>query len=231
MKWKYLAYAGLAASALVAAGAYFYWKSNGENSGIVLKQVIKREFYIQLIQEMRQYFNLRYLKSVKEYRETRRKFEPQSSEYENAVVAFHHKTQALVEDAQKEVLRRYRLSKDNFELSVNFYDTDPELKDLVASIVDTKITINSDQILDRDETKRILDYYQSRLREFESDCPDLEEYMIINTRIEDEVFNEFGIELDVLTESWEIYKKDIEELYEQIRNQTYCVLASTDNSF
>jgi hypothetical protein len=105
------------------------------------------------------------------------------------------------------------------------------LQPYANDIVNTSIPIDPKKILSKDLAKEILDYFQNRLKEYESDCPDLEEYMIINTQIEDEIFNVYGIEIEILTGSWEVYKKELEELYEPLRNQTYCVLASTDNSF
>jgi hypothetical protein len=232
MKWEYLAYAAVAATTVAAiTGAYFYHHSNTCASGIILKQVIKKSTYIQIIQEMREFTNSGYQKKLKEFREKRRKLDPESLEYEKLVISFNHESKSLVEQAQELVLKKYRLTQSHFEDSVNFYDSDPELQNLVINVFDTFISVKEEQLLGLEETKRILDYYQSRLKEYESDCPDLEEYMIINNKIEDEVFKLFSIEIEVMNASWEIYKKEIEDMYEAIRNQTYCVLASTDNSF
>ena len=229
MKWKILACAATAIAAL--AGAYILLRPKSLEPGIILIQVIKCETYMEICKSMRDFFTTKYQKKLKKYRNLRRTLPSSSLEYEKCVLEFNQKTKKIVEKAQNSILHSYSILKKTFEDSVNYYDSDPLLQPYANDIVNTSIPIDAKKILSKDLAKEILDYFQNRLKEYESDCPDLEEYMIINTQIEDEIFNVYGIEIEILTGSWEVYKKELEELYEPLRNQTYCVLASTDNSF
>lgn len=229
MKWQVWACAATTIAAIT--GAYLYLRSQPHPPGLALIQIIKRDTYIKICKEMQEYFSSKYQKMLKKCRQSRRLLQSSSHEYEKCISIFNQKTKKLAEKAQDSILNSYSISKKAFENSVNYFDSDPDLQQYVKDIVNTQIPINPKDILPKHLAKEILDYYQDRLREFESDCPDLDEYMIINSQIGDEIFNVYGVEIEVLTESWEIYKKEFEEMYEPLRNQTYCVLASSDNSF
>lgn len=228
MKWKILACAAAALS--TAAGLYFYL-SRAPPEGLSMVQIIKRSTYKTLTSQMRDYFKANYQKELRNYRQYRRTLSSRSAEYEKCVQDFNKRVQELVEEAQVLILSQYGLSKKHFQDSVNYYDLDAELQNCAAEMVDPTVQVEDGQILPKEEAKNILDFYQARLKEYESECPELEEYMIINIQIEDEIFRKFKIELEVLNASWEVYKDEFQERYEQLRNQTYCVMASTDNSY
>ena len=229
MKWKGWVYAATALA--TAAGLYLYLKSPAPPNGLTIVQIIKRSTYKSLTTQMRVYFKENYQKELINYRKTRRLLLSRSAEYEKCVQDFNKRVQDLVEEAQVLVLTRFGLSKKHFQDSVNYFDLDPELQSCAGEMVDPTIQVESGQILGKEETKKILDFYQARLKEYESECPELEEYMIINVQIEDEIYRKFKVELEVLNASWEVYKEEFQDLYEQLRNQTYCVMASTDNSY
>lgn len=229
MKWQVWACAATSIAAI--AGTYIYFHNKPQPPGLTLIQIIKRDTYIKICKEMQEYFSGKYQIMLKKCRQVRRSLQSSSHEYEKCISLFNQETKKLAEEAQDSILNSYLISKKTFENSVNYFDSDPDLQQYVKDIVNTQIPIDSKNILPRDLAKEILDYYQDRLREFESDCPDLDEYMIINSQIGDEIFNVYGVEIEVLTGSWEVYKREFEEMYEPLRNQTYCVLASSDNSF
>jgi hypothetical protein len=229
MYWRSWAYSAAALAA--ATGLILFLKPRALPSGLKVITIINRSSYIEISSEMRKYFQKRYKTSLKAHRAYRRSLISRSAEYQESIQSFNKSVNDLVSEAQVNVLSWYKLSQNYFENSVNYYDLDPDVKHYAEKVFDMDLPVSESQIMGPEKTKTILDYYQSRLREYESECPELEEYMIINAQIHDEIFRKFEIEIEVLNASWEKNKEEFGDMYEGLRNQTYYVLASTENSF
>lgn len=228
MKWKHLVYS--AAAMATATSLLLCLKSRAVPAGLQQVQIINLKSYVQISTEMREYFKERYVRSQRKLREYRRSLISRSAEYEQAIKDFNKKVRLLVAEAQEQVLKKFRLTKKQFEDSVNYYDSDLNVRNLAEKIYDVGMPVQEKEILEPEQTKAVIDFYKERLEEYESDCPELDEYMIINAQIHDEIFRKFKVEIEVVDASWERYREEFGNMYEGLRSQTFYVLASTENS-
>jgi hypothetical protein len=229
MGWKYLAYAATALCASV--GIIVYLKKRQSSSDFITTKVLSPESYKEVATAMRALYSKNYWKELALSRSKRRNLLARSAEYEKEVTDFQNLVKELVQRAQKQILGEYRIKSEYFENSVNFYDSDYEMKQYGNDLVNPYSNESQKKKLGKEETERILTYYSSRMKDFEIECPDLDEYMIINMEIEDEIFRNFKVEIEEVNAAWEMHKKDLEDIVEPLKNQTHFILASTNDSY
>lgn len=220
-----------AAALCTTAAVVLYIRSRNNSKDYINKTILTKESYREVCHEIRKYFSEIYYKELNVSRIERRALISRSAEYEKIVSNFQKRLKPMLEEAQLKITKQYRISKKYFEDSVNYYDSDPDLKEFGDQLVQPLPLKNSGKKLAKEETRVILNFYSARLKEFESECPDLDEFMLINTQIEDEVYRTYKIEMEELNAAFEIYKNEMEEIVEPLKSQTSYVFASTDDSF
>jgi hypothetical protein len=228
MSLKYYALASVAVCA--SLGLAFYLHKHRLSPDYLTIKVLSPDSYIAITKAMREFYSKNYWKELAQFRSQRRELNPRSAEYQKIADNFQSLVKNLVIKAQERILREFGISTEDFERSVNFYDSDPELKQYGCDLVNPYSKNNSEIRLSKGKTKEILVFYSERMKEFESDCPDLDEYMLNNMEIEDEVFRRFGVDIEDVNAAWEVHKKDMEEIVDPLKNQTHYVLASSSDS-
>ncbi|OMJ87109.1 hypothetical protein SteCoe_11259 [Stentor coeruleus] len=229
MAARIFAYA--AAALCTTAAVAMYIRSRNNSKDYIKKTILTKESYKEVCHEIRKYFSEIYYKELNLSRIERRSLISRSAEYEKIASNFQKRLKPMLEEAQLKTIKQYRISKKYFEDSVNYYDSDPELKEFGDQLVQPLPMKNTGKKLSKEETRVILNYYSTRLKEFESECPDLDEYMLINMQIEDEIYRTYKVEMEDLNAGFEMYKSDMEDIVEPLKNQTSYVFASTDDSF
>lgn len=229
MALKYLAYA--AAALCTTTAVVLYLRSKSSPQDLITKTILTKESHIKITQKIREIFSMIYWKELKNARIERRKFQARSAQYETVVSGFQKKIKSFLEQAQAQVLKEYRVTKACFEDSINFYDSDPNFKQYGCDLVKPLPENKKKEVLSREETKEILTFYSERYKEYENDCPDLDEYMEINCEIEDEIYRIYKVEIEEVNAAFEAYEKEMEEIVEPLKNQTHYILESNDRSY
>ena len=161
----------------------------------------------------------------------RRTLQARSAEYEQCVLKFQKNTKNFLEEAQKQIVSEFGISDKIFEESVNYFDSDSELKEYGEKLVHP-IPLEPIKItLSREQTENILKLYTIRMKEFENGCQDLDEYLTLNHQIEDEIFRTYNIEIEELNFALQQYNNELKALIEPLKTQTSYILASTDDSY
>ena len=176
-------------------------------------------------------FSSRYWPELTKSRDERRKYYPDSPEYHTCVLTFQKTIKRLLEESTNIVLKNYRISKEVFEESVNFYDSDPELKQHGENLVKPINRELPPTKLSREATKSILVYFSNKLREKNNECLDFDEYIVTTSQIEDEIYNMDRIEIEEFNYAVEKYQDHLGDIIKSMKQQTSSILASSDTSF
>lgn len=216
---------------IASAASYAYYKSGQKSCTLIKKVILAKESYIEITQKIRKVFTEIYRPELKKSREERRKLQARSSEYEKCVSAFQNTMKVILDEASKRVIKEYGINNKILEDSVNYFDSDSEMKEYGEKLVQPLPFEPSEVRLTKEETKKILHFYLARSKESETDCPDLDDYLVMNSQIEDEIYRNFRVEIEDVNHAYEIYKKDLEEIVEPLKTQTSYILASADDSF
>jgi thymidylate synthase len=221
-----------AAMLLASTAGVFYWRSMiTAPQEYTQRRILAKDSYKELTIEIRKVFTDKYWPEQKKSREERRKCHPESAEYQTCVLNFQKTIKKLIEESTIEVLKKYRIAKEIFEESVNFYDSDEELKEYGENIVKPNNQELPPTKLSMSDTNKILQYFANKLREKNSDCLDFDEYLVITSQIEDEIYKAYRIEIEEVNNAFEKYKDHLEDVVESMKQQTSSILASTDTSF
>lgn len=225
-------YFSAAAMLLAGTAGAFYWRSvQSAPSEYINRRILTPDSYKEIATCIRKVFSEQYWKEIKKSRDERRKYIPDSGEYQDCVLNFQKTIKRLLEEATVIVLQEYRVSKEIFEESVNFYDSDFELKDFGDNLIKplsqdlppAKISIN--------DTRKILHYFDSKLKDKNSECLELDDYIVATCQIEDEVYKSYRIEVEDVTNMVERNKSEFEEIVDSMKQQTSSILASADTSY
>ncbi|OMJ85757.1 hypothetical protein SteCoe_12823 [Stentor coeruleus] len=223
-----------AAAAMFLAGTAgaFYWRTlNPESESFIHKKILTPDSYKEITSAIRSRFSSKYWPELKAYRTERRRCHPDSAEYQTSVLNFQKTIKRMVEESTNEILKEFRVNKDVFEESVNFYDSDLELKEYGESLIKPINPVLPPTKLSMNDTNTILQYYSNNLKDKNSDIIDFDEYLVITSQIEDEIYRNYRIEIEEVTNAFEKYKDHLEDVVESMKMQTSSILASTDNSF
>lgn len=222
-----------AAAMLIASTAsILYWKKRqSHQDDFTQRQILTRDSYKEIATEIRLAFSRKYWPEVKKFRNERRSFSPYSQNYQNIVFNFQKVIKRLIEESTLEVLKEFRVNKEIFEESVNFYDDDPELKEYGENLIKALPLEANKTILSKARTNEILSYYSTRLKEKNSECLELDDYLLSTSEIEDEIFKRYEIEMEDLTSAVEEYKDYLQNIVEDMRRETSNIMSSTDVSF
>ena len=220
------------ASALVLAGAssFLYIRSKKKSQSLIKKQILNRESYKAFTHAIRVAYTANYWPELKKSREERRKLQARSAEYEKCVSNFQKKMKVLLNDATKKAIKDFGISEKIFEESVNYFDNDSELREYGEKLVQP-LTQEPGILLSKEEVRKILNFFSSRAKENESECLDLDEYIVSNSQIEDEIFRTYKLEIEDVNFAFEKYKNDLEEIVEPLKNQTSYILASSEDAY
>ena len=224
----------LSAAAMLLAGTAgaFYWRSVANATGEYIKRrILTSESYREIAINIRRLFSERYWPELKKSRTERRKYHPDSTEYHTCVLNFQKTIKKLHDESIATVLRDYRVKKDIFEESVNFYDSDIELKEYGDNIIKPLSPDPQPVKLSENDTNKIMQYFATKLKEKNSDCLDFDEYIVATCQIEDEIYKSYRIEVEEINDAAEKYKDSVEDIVESMKQQTSSMLASTDTSF
>ena len=220
----------ISAVAIFSSAGCFFYSSMRSKSILIKKYILSKECYKEVTIAIRKQFSLLYWPELKKSRDQRRKLQARSAEYEKCVSHFQKKIKNLIEEATKKVTKEFGISNTIFEDSVNYFDSDADLREYGEKLVVPLPIENKKVRLSREETKKVLTVYSMRLKDCDTGCPDLDEYLILNTQIEDEIYRAFRIEIEELTQALELYD-DLDDLVEPLKSQTSYILASTDDTY
>jgi hypothetical protein len=223
-----------AAAALIAGTAgLFLWKKKNPSAEVsfVRKSILTPDSYREITSAIREQFNVRYWPELKRSRDERRRCHPDSAEYQTIVLNFQKTIKRLNDESTEMVLKTFRLPKSIFEESVNFFDSDEELKEFGENLIKPIPRLAQQTKLSMGDTKRILEYFSTKLKEKNYECLDVDEYLVLTSQIEDEIYKAYRIEIEELNSAYEKFKDSLEEIVEPMKMQTSSIMASSDNSF
>lgn len=221
-----------AAMLLASTASLLYWKKRqSQDSDFTQRQILTRESYKEITTGIRQNFSKKYWPEVRKFRNERRTYSPYSQTYQNIVLNFQKVIKRLVDESTHEVLKDFRVYKEIFEESVNFYDEDPELKEYGENLIKAIPIDGNKMILSKARTNEILSYFSSRLKEKNAECLELDDYLLSTSEIEDEIFKRYEVEMEDLTSAVEEYKDYLQDIVEDMRRETSNIMSSTDVSF
>ena len=213
------------------AGVIMWRKSKSGQSDFLQRRILTRDSYKEITAAIRVRYSSKYWPEVKKFRIERRSFSPSSQSYHNIVNNFQKTIKKLIDESTQEVLKTFRVEKEIFEESVNFYDEDPELKECGENLIKPLPIETCRNLLSRAMTNEILIYFSNRLKEKNSECIELDDYLLSTSEIEDEIFKRFGIEMEELTYAVEEYKEYLHEIVDDMRRETSTMMNSVDTSF
>lgn len=224
--------ASAAAVLLASTAGVYYWKLKPKpNTDFMQVQLLTPESYKEIAVKIRECFNNKYWPELKTCREQRRRCNPASPEYQAIVLNFQKVIKRILDESTHEVLTRFRIPKQTFEDSVNFYDSDPELKEYGENIIKPLPVEISRSKLDAEKTKQILFTFNQKLKERNADYVEVDEYITTTSQIEDEIFRAYKIEMEEFNAAVEKHKDFVNEILDDMKQTTSAVMASSDNSF
>ncbi|CAG9326499.1 unnamed protein product [Blepharisma stoltei] len=228
---KELTIAGCAVA--ISAGVFLYFYTRKKQKGNMLRvEILSKESFIEICQNIRSQYSNNYWPAVKECRIERRRYSPKSENYEQAIVNFQRRTKAFLDSATEQVTRKYGISHKIFENSVNYYDSFPEIAQYSEELVKPAYTEEIKSDLTVNQVRDVMIYYSNRFNELNADyLGDFEDYYIVTSQIEDEIYKKYKIEVEELNNEYEKYKTELEDIVEPMKTQTSYILASADDSF
>ncbi|CAG9335069.1 unnamed protein product [Blepharisma stoltei] len=227
---KNLAIAGCVIAISAGILVYLYQKKNQKNDMLKV-EILSKESFIEICQKIRKEYSNNYWPAVKACRIERRKYPPRSEHYEHAIVNFQKKTKAFLDHATEHVTKNYRVSPKVFEDSVNYYDSFPEISQYSEEIVKPAYTEDIKLHLTKERVIEFMMYYSNRFTELNADYLDFDEYLVVTSQIEDEIYSNYQIEVEELNNEYEKYKAELEDIVEPMKTQTSYILAAADDSF
>jgi hypothetical protein len=213
------------------AGVFIWRKRKNQGSDFLQRQILTRESYKEITSTIRLKYSQKYWPQVKKFRIERRTYSPSSQIYHNIVVNFQKIIKKLIDESTAEVLKDFRVSKEIFEESVNFYDEDPELKEYGENLIKAIPEETNKSVLSRALTNEILRYFSNRLKEKNSECIELDDYLLSTSEIEDEIFKRYNVEMEELTFAVEEYKEYLHEIVDDMKRETSTLMVTGDDSF
>lgn len=229
LSYKQLIVGGLFLAVCAVSGYVFSKKKVRKDIHMV--QILTSDSYIEVIEEIRKLYSEQYYTKLFKVRTQRRRYAPKSLEYQRIMQDFNKETKSILEDSTSSIIRKYRTNLKTFENSVNYYDSDPELKTYAENLSYPTYQCKEEPVSSLEEIKDILSYFSQRFKDLGVEDMELDDYMVVSSQVEDEVYARYGLEIEAVNAGYQLYEGECAEIAEPMKSQTSYILAAADDSF
>lgn len=188
-------------------------------------QLLTKDSVLAVTREVRQLYSGLYLQLRHQSRTQRRKFERGSLQYQRCIEDLSASTKRILEKASQTVFTKYSISEALFDDSIAYFEDDREVAQNAESMCEV---INSTQCpasLTPAHLREVFTYYLQRLSELEE-----EDLMLKAALISDEIFERYGFESEEIDVAYQLYRSQVDDLAEQIKQETSAALESDDTT-
>jgi hypothetical protein len=194
---------GLSFTAGLFLGSYLFLKP----SDLPLRQLV------DLVREIKEEYHLTFQARLQAIRQQRRKFDRTSAEYEDFVYEMMDTSNLEITKAQDAVLRRHSIPRSEFERRISLYSNEPQLASVLSGF--SKISASSEPLgqISLAALKRVLEKYYSLVRSPTS----AESAYLSLTVYADDIYEEFGYEIEEIELAALRQRDQLPELYQRIQ--------------
>jgi hypothetical protein len=185
--------------------AYNLYKRKAGNVQYIILEFLDKKCLLDLLDEIRISYTSFYIAELKQHRKIRRRYPRESVEYTKSVAEFQLKLRNCIVDAIQEVLTRYKLTEEDFNASLEYYNTDHEIIDAFDCMSEPSFTTRKPNDLTLSKTKRIMEAY--KILESSTSPEDI---ALQQSLIEDTIFEKWGYEKEQVEAAYTEYIEDME---------------------
>jgi len=204
--------------------AYYLYKRKAGNVNYIVLEFLDKKCLLDLLDEIRTTYTSFYIAELKQHRKIRRRYPRESVEYAKSVADFHLKLRNGIGDAIQEVLKRYKLKEEDFNASLEYYNTDHDIIEAFDLMADPFFTTRKPNDLTLNKTKRILEAY----RNLESSTS-AEDIALQQSLIEDTVFEKWGYEKEQVEAAYAKFSEDLHDIASELTMQASQVFHEEDS--
>lgn len=204
--------------------AYKLYKRKAGNVRYLVLEFLDKKCLLDLLDEIRTSYTAFYTAELKQHRKIRRRYPKESVEYTKAVADFQLKLRNGIGDAIQEVLKRYKLHEENFNDSLEYYNTDQDIIDAFDRMSEPSYTTRKPSDLTLAKTKRILEAY----RNLESSTS-AEDIALQQSVIEDTIFERWGYEKEQVEAAYTEYSEELHDIASELTMHTSQVFHEEDS--
>jgi hypothetical protein len=168
---------------------------------------------VDLVREIKTEYHLTFQTRLQAIRQQRRKLNRISEEYEDFVYEMMDASNLEISRAQDAVLRRHSLPRSEFERRISLYNNEPLLASVLGGF--SKISASSEPLgqISLVDLKRVLEKYYSLVKSPTS----AEAAYLSLTVYADDVYEEFGYEIEEIELAALKQRDQLPELYQRIQ--------------
>ena len=188
-------------------------------------QLLTKDSVLTVTREVRELYSGLYLKLRYQSRTQRRKFERGSLQYQRCIEDLSASTKRILEKASQAVFTKYSISEALFDDSIAYFEDDREVAQSAESMCEVLNSTQCPASLTPVRLREVFSYYLQRLSEL-----DEEDLMLKAALISDEIFERYGFESEEIDVAYQLYRSQVDDLAEQIKQETSAALESDDTT-
>lgn len=188
-------------------------------------QLLTKDSVLAVTREVRQLYSGLYLQLRHQSRTQRRKFERGSLQYQRCIEDLSASTKRILEKASQTVFTKYSISEALFDDSIAYFEDDREVAQNAESMCEVINSTQCPAALTPVRLREVFTYYLQRLGELEE-----EDLMLKAALISDEIFERYGFESEEIDVAYQLYRSQVDDLAEQIKQETSAALESDDTT-
>ena len=188
-------------------------------------QLLTKDSVLATTREIREMYSGLYLQLRHQSRTQRRKFERGSLQYQHCIDDLSASTKRILEKASQTIFAKYHISEALFDDSIAYFEEDREVSQAAESMCEVLNSTQCPSSLTPTRLREVFTYYLSRLGEL-----DEEDMMLKAALISDEIFERYGFESEEIDVAYQLYRSQVDDLAEQIKQETTDALESDDNT-
>lgn len=203
---------------------YKLYKRKADNVRYLILEFLDKKCLLDLLEEIRIEYNTFYTSELKQHRKSRRRYPKESIEYNKSVTDFHLKLRNGLGDAIQDILKRYKLKEEDFNASLEYYNTDQDIIEAFDSMSEPFNTSRKPNDLTLAKTKRILEVYRN-LETFNS----ADQIALQQSVIEDSIFEKWGYEKEQVEAAFTEYSEELHDIASELTMHTSQVFHDEDS--
>lgn len=188
-------------------------------------QLLTKDAVLTVTREIRELYSGLYLQLRHQSRTQRRKFERGSLQYQRCIEDLSASTKRILEKASQSVFVKYGISEALFDDSIAYFEDDHEVAQSAESMCEVLNSTQCPNSLTPTRLREVFTYYLRRLGEL-----DEEDMMLKAALISDEIFERYQFESEEIDVAYQLYRSHVDDLAEQIKQETTDALESDDNT-
>ena len=194
---------------------YKLYKRKADNVRYLTLEFLDKKCLLDLLDEIRTSYTSFYISELKQHRKTRRRYPKESVEYTKAVNDFQLKLRNGIGDAIQEVLKKYKLTEEDFNASIEYYNTDHDIIVAFDLMSEPFYTTSKPNDLTLFKTKRIMEAY--RVLESSTSAEDM---LLQQSVLEDNIFERWGYEKEQVEAGFVEYSDELQDIASELTMQT-----------